>query len=152
MTARSLMGWTGGYVILALLLAPYLRKFGRAGFHWRTLLLHRCTSSGSDLPDLNFLYLRGRPNARGRYRFLAIFGHSDFLGGHRRHGHRLYVRGARRHGELLPTLRLPKPQRADFYPRARHRYRFFISMLVTGMPIPQIGLGAGLPTALGYRC
>lgn len=24
-----LMGWTGGYVILALLLAPYLRKFGR---------------------------------------------------------------------------------------------------------------------------
>src|SRR5210317_800630 len=24
-----LMGWTGGYVILALLLAPYLRKFGQ---------------------------------------------------------------------------------------------------------------------------
>ena len=24
-----LMGWTGGYVVLALLLAPYLRKFGR---------------------------------------------------------------------------------------------------------------------------
>ena len=24
-----LMGWTGGYVLLALLLAPYLRKFGR---------------------------------------------------------------------------------------------------------------------------
>src|SRR5210317_1382735 len=24
-----LMGWTGGFVILALLLAPYLRKFGR---------------------------------------------------------------------------------------------------------------------------
>ena len=23
-----LMGWTGGYVMLALLLAPYLRKFG----------------------------------------------------------------------------------------------------------------------------
>ena len=26
--AVYLMGWTGGYVILALLLAPYLRKFG----------------------------------------------------------------------------------------------------------------------------
>src|SRR5210317_1816160 len=25
-----LMGWTGGYVLLALLLAPYLRKFGKA--------------------------------------------------------------------------------------------------------------------------
>ena len=24
-----LMGWTGGYVVLALLLAPYLRKFGQ---------------------------------------------------------------------------------------------------------------------------
>ena len=24
-----LMGWTGGYVLLALLLAPYLRKFGQ---------------------------------------------------------------------------------------------------------------------------
>ena len=27
--AVYLMGWTGGYVLLALLLAPYLRKFGR---------------------------------------------------------------------------------------------------------------------------
>ena len=26
--AQYLMGWTGGYVLLALLLAPYLRKFG----------------------------------------------------------------------------------------------------------------------------
>ena len=27
--AYFLMGWTGGYVLLALLLAPYLRKFGK---------------------------------------------------------------------------------------------------------------------------
>ncbi|MBT5072339.1 MAG: cation acetate symporter, partial [Kordiimonadaceae bacterium] len=27
--AMYLMGWTGGYVLLALLLAPYLRKFGQ---------------------------------------------------------------------------------------------------------------------------
>ncbi len=27
--AKFLMGWTGGYVLLALLLAPYLRKFGK---------------------------------------------------------------------------------------------------------------------------
>src|SRR5690606_22531350 len=27
--ARYLLGWTGGYVLLALLLAPYLRQFGR---------------------------------------------------------------------------------------------------------------------------
>ncbi|WP_424929658.1 sodium:solute symporter family protein [Amaricoccus tamworthensis] len=28
-TSSYLMGWTGGYVLLALLLAPYLRKFGK---------------------------------------------------------------------------------------------------------------------------
>lgn len=28
-TAMYVMGWTGGYVLLALLLAPYLRKFGK---------------------------------------------------------------------------------------------------------------------------
>ncbi len=27
--AMYLMGWTGGYVLLAMLLAPYLRKFGK---------------------------------------------------------------------------------------------------------------------------
>ena len=27
--ATYLTGWTGGYVLLALLLAPYLRKFGQ---------------------------------------------------------------------------------------------------------------------------
>ena len=28
-SSAYLMGWTGGYVILAMLLAPYLRKFGK---------------------------------------------------------------------------------------------------------------------------
>ncbi len=28
-TSAYLMGWTGGYVLLAMLLAPYLRKFGK---------------------------------------------------------------------------------------------------------------------------
>ena len=27
--AGDLMGWTGGYVLLAVLLAPYLRKYGK---------------------------------------------------------------------------------------------------------------------------
>src|SRR6056300_550076 len=27
--SRFLMGWTGGFVLLALLLAPYLRKYGK---------------------------------------------------------------------------------------------------------------------------
>ncbi len=27
-----LMGWTGGYVLLAMLLAPYLRKFGNSRY------------------------------------------------------------------------------------------------------------------------
>ena len=30
--SQYLMGWTGGYVLLALCLAPYLRKFGKFNF------------------------------------------------------------------------------------------------------------------------
>ena len=33
-----LMGWTGGYVLLALLLAPYLRKFGKYTVRKKRLL------------------------------------------------------------------------------------------------------------------
>jgi Na+(H+)/acetate symporter ActP len=37
-----LMGWTGGYVLLALLLAPYLRKFGQYTYflYYTQILLH----------------------------------------------------------------------------------------------------------------
>ena len=51
-----LMGWTGGYVLLALLLAPYLRKFGHytvpdfVGDRYESTTATRCGVSASSFP------------------------------------------------------------------------------------------------------
>ena len=74
-----LMGWTGGYCLLAMLLAPYLRKYGKftvpefIGDRYysktaRDQIAYRCCY----LPDLHFLHLCCRPDARCRYRVLAL--------------------------------------------------------------------------------
>ena len=58
-----LMGWTGGYVLLAMLLAPYLRKFGEvhgAGVHRRPLLLPDGPHRGGDMPHPGVHHLRHR--------------------------------------------------------------------------------------------
>ena len=67
-----LMGWTGGYVLLALLLAPYLRevrKIHRPGFCRRSVLLSNRPCRRSHRRNLYIHYLRGRPNARRRHCF-----------------------------------------------------------------------------------
>ena len=58
-----LMGWTGGYVILALLLAPYLRKFGEftvPDFIGSSLLLHYRQNCCGGLPHCDLVYLHRR--------------------------------------------------------------------------------------------
>ena len=55
--AVYLMGWTGGYVLLALLLAPYLRKFGQY-----------------TVPDFHFFHICCRTNERSWDRIFKIFG------------------------------------------------------------------------------
>ena len=62
-----LMGWTGGYVLLALLLAPYLRKFGK--FTVSEFIGDRFYSpdrahGGGDLPDRGLDHLRDRSDDR----------------------------------------------------------------------------------------
>ncbi len=64
-----LMGWTGGYVLLALLLAPYLRKFGK--FTVSEFIGDRFYSPDrahgrGDLPDHRLDHLRDRPDDRRR--------------------------------------------------------------------------------------
>ncbi|MEM1213471.1 MAG: sodium:solute symporter family protein [Planctomycetota bacterium] len=51
-----LMGWTGGYVLLALLLAPYLRKFGH--FTVPDFIGDRYAPTGSSGPDARANYAR----------------------------------------------------------------------------------------------
>jgi cation/acetate symporter len=71
-----LMGWTGGYVLLALLLAPYLRKFGKytvpdfVGDRYSETA--RLVAVVARHPDL--LHLRGRPDGRCRCRVQPLPG------------------------------------------------------------------------------
>ena len=95
-----LMGWTGGYVLLALLLAPYLRKFGKFTVPdfvgTATTRAPRPRRRGR-LRHLRLLHLRGGPDAwrRGRVRTLPRGRGADR--GRDRHGDRPGVRGPRRH-------------------------------------------------------
>ena len=73
-----LMGWTGGYVLLALLLAPYLRKFG----HFTVPDFIGDRYSVSYKGDKNDLWSRVKANPA---RFVAVGG----IGQHRRAGHSL---------------------------------------------------------------
>ena len=66
-----LMGWTGGYVLLALLLAPYLRIY-RAGFRRRPILFRPGACGRCHLHPFCFLHLCGRTNARSRHRVLPL--------------------------------------------------------------------------------
>ena len=56
-----LMGWTGGYVLLALLIAPYLRKYGKYG-----------AGRGGYLPDLMFCDLCHWSDERRRCGLLTV--------------------------------------------------------------------------------
>ena len=58
-----LMGWTGGYVLLALLVAPYLRKFDpihRAGLHWGSLRVQGGAHCGRGMCHLYLVLLMSR--------------------------------------------------------------------------------------------
>ena len=64
--AAYLMGWTGGYVLLAMLLAPYLRKFGKftvPDFVGDRLLLRLRTYGCGYLCNLRVVHLRCRSDA-----------------------------------------------------------------------------------------
>ena len=71
-----LMGWTGGYVLLALLLAPYLRKFGK--FTVPDFIGDRYYSDVARTVAvfcalIISFYLYRRSNARRRFGFFKIF-------------------------------------------------------------------------------
>ena len=123
--AVYLMGWTGGYVLLALLLAPYLRRFGK--FTVPDFIGDRYYSSdgarrGGVLRDFRFVHLRRRPDARlgvvfsrvprSRCEHGGLIGMVDrpFLRGARRdEGHHLHAGGA----VLRADLRLHGARRSS---------------------------------------
>ena len=95
-----LMGWTGGYVLLALLLAPYLRKFGK--FTVPEFIAERYYSKAARIVAviclifISFTYVAGQMRGVGIVfsRFLEV---DVTVGSDYWHGHRFCLRRSRRH-------------------------------------------------------
>lgn len=136
-----LMGWTGGYVMLALLLAPYLRKFGQ--FTVPDFIGTRYYSKAARvvavicLIFISFTYIAGQMRGVGIVfsRFLDV---SIFWG---------VILGM---GIVFVYAVLGGMKGITYTQVAQYCVlifaymvpAFFLSFMITGNPIPQIGLGS----------
>lgn len=143
-----LMGWTGGYVMLALLLAPYLRKFGQ--FTVPDFIGTRYYSRAARvvavicLIFISFTYIAGQMRGVGIVfsRFLeveitmgviigmAIVFIYAVLGGMKG----ITYTQVAQYCVLIFAYMVPA---------------FFLSFMITGTPIPQIGLGSEVADGSG---
>ncbi len=143
-----LMGWTGGYVLLALLLAPYLRKFGK--FTVPDFIGDRYYSQSARLIAvfcaivISFVYVCGQMQGAGIVfsRFLEVdvttgvvigMGIVFFyavMGGMKG----ITYTQVAQYCVLIFAFMVPA---------------IFISILMTGQPIPQIGFGSELTEEFG---
>ncbi len=138
-----LMGWTGGYVLLAVLLAPYLRKYGK--FTVPQFVGDRYYSNGARIVALlcaifvSFTYVAGQMRGVGVVfsRFLevpinmgvligmAIVFFYAVLGGMKG----ITYTQVAQYCVLIVAYLLPA---------------IFISVMLTGNPIPQLGFGSSI--------
>ena len=136
-----LMGWTGGYVVLALLLAPYLRKFGQftvpdfIGTRYYSKVAR--TVAVICLIFISFTYIAGQMRGVGIVfsRFLDVSVELGVIIG----------MGIVFFYAVLGGMKGITYTQVAQYCVLIFAYMvpaFFISMLVTGNPIPQIGLGS----------
>jgi len=143
-----LMGWTGGYVLLALLLAPYLRKFGK--FTVPDFIGDRYYSQSARLIavfcaiTISFVYVCGQMQGAGIVfsRFLevdittgviigmAIVFFYAVMGGMKG----ITYTQVAQYCVLIFAFMVPA---------------IFISILMTGIPVPQLGFGAELTESFG---
>jgi cation/acetate symporter len=143
-----LMGWTGGYVLLALLLAPYLRKFGK--FTVPDFIGDRYYSQSARLIAvfcaivISFVYVCGQMQGAGIVfsRFLevdlttgVVIGMTivffyAVLGGMKG----ITYTQVAQYCVLIFAFMVPA---------------IFISLLMTNNPIPQLGFGSELTEAFG---
>ncbi len=141
--AQYLMGWTGGYVLLALLLAPYLRKFGK--FTVPDFIGERYYSKQARLVALicalfvSFTYVVGQmkgvgvafarfldiPFERGVFIGIGIVFFYAVLGGMKG----ITYTQVAQYCVLIFAFTVPA---------------IFISLQMTGNPIPQLGFGGRL--------
>lgn len=136
-----LMGWTGGYVILAMLLAPYLRKFGQ--FTVPDFIGTRYYSSTARVVAVVCLILISFTYVAGQMRGVGIV-FSQFLNIPIFWGVIVGMAIVFIYAVLGGMKGITYTQVAQFCVLmfAYLVPAIFISMLVTGIPIPQIGLGS----------
>ena len=145
---QYLMGWTGGYVLLALLLAPYLRKFGK--FTVPEFIGDRFYSQTARvvavicLIFISFTYVAGQMRGVGIVfsRFLEV----DILTG------LLVGMGIVFLYAVLGGMKGITYTQVAQYCVLIFAYTVpavFISFQLTGNPIPQIGLGSTLTAEPG---
>ena len=136
-----LMGWTGGYVLLALLLAPYLRKFGE--FTVPDFIGTRYYSNTArvvavvSLVIISFTYVAGQMRGVG-----IVF--SQFLNVDITLGVVIGMAVVFMYAVLGGMKGITYTQVAQYCVLifAYLVPAIFISILITGIPIPQLGLGA----------
>ena len=135
-----LMGWTGGYVLLALLLAPYLRKFGK--FTVPEFIGERYYSQTARVVAVICLIVASFTYVSGRCRVVGIVSRASSRSistrAVDRHGHRVHLRGSRRdEGHHLHPDRAVL--RADF---RLHRSRDLHLHAADRQPDTAAGLGS----------
>ncbi|WCL54103.1 sodium:solute symporter family protein [Gimibacter soli] len=143
-----LMGWTGGFVLLALLLAPYLRKFGK--FTVPEFIGERYYSDAARLVAvlclvfISFTYVAGQMRGVGIVfsRFLEVDIDTGVLIG----------MGIVFLYAVMGGMKGITYTQVAQYCVLIFAYTvpaLFISMMMTGNPIPQLGLGATLSDGSG---
>ncbi len=136
-----LMGWTGGYVILALLLAPYLRKFGQ--FTVPDFIGTRYYSNYARVVAVLCLILISFTYVAGQMRGVGIV-FSQFLNIPIAWGVLVGMAVVFMYAVLGGMKGITYTQVAQYCILifAYMVPAIYISMLITGNPIPQIGLGS----------
>jgi cation/acetate symporter len=138
-----LMGWTGGYVLLACLLAPYLRKFGK--FTVPQFIGDRFYSKSASTVAVICLLVASITYIIGQMTGVGV-AFSRFLGVDKDTG--IYVGMA-----IVFTYAVFGGMKGITYTQVAQYIvlifayvipAIFISMALTGMPIPQLGLGADM--------
>lgn len=143
-----LMGWTGGYVLLALLLAPYLRKFGQ--FTVPDFIGERYYSKSARvvavicLVVISFTYIAGQMRGVG-----VVFSH--FLDQPIHIGVLIGMGVVFFYAVLGGMKGITYTQVAQYCVLiiAYMTPAIFISILITGNPVPQLGLGSTVADGSG---
>ena len=146
--AVYLLGWTGGYVLLALLLAPYLRKFGR--FTVPDFIGERYYSQAARIVAVVCLIFVSFTYVAGQMRGVGIV-FSRFLEVEVNTGVIIGMAVVFMYAVLGGMKGITYTQVAQYCVLifAYMVPAIFISIMITGNPIPQLGFGAEVTDGSG---